>query len=387
MKGLVSRLAFAAMSVGCASAPTARGEPADDAGPLFVVDGGDAGSGGDVFVVTQRRPTRRVDPRTGVVTEAAGERIDARYTLVTRCENLRGDHCVLPEGRYVPVEVGAPERVYLPDDGRYLNEPTLIADDDGRWHVFSNGGDGEGGPWVERALLHATAPRLEGPWRGAPDAMRFDDPDSREGHLWAPFVMAAGEGYRLFYFAPEGGGAAGLRSARSTDLGRWQRDRETIDTGRDAMVFTLADGARLLYAVGTVRRADGAHDVVRLHRASPGQEDWRALPPALEQPEVCRADCWGFYESPYVLALGGYYYLFVTLTDSAAETYEQTTVYRSDDPTRFDPVPITVLSAHGGEVHFEDGLSYLTRGGWPSRIGAARRGLSRVQLGWARAPD
>ena len=137
--------------------------------------------------------------------------------------------------------------------------------------------------------------------------------------------------------------------------------------------------------MGLVKRADGEHEVVLLRASSDGRT-WRAMDPALEQPRPCRASCWGFYESPFVVALGGMYFLFTTYTDSSPRTYEQTAVFRSADPTRFEQPPVAVLRAHGGEVHTEGGRVFLTGGGWPGNIGEARRGMSRTPLAWAREP-
>lgn len=298
---------------------------------------------------------------------------------VRRCVERAG-RCDLPAGRYAPVEDGPAEVVWAPEDGRYLNEPTLVRDGAGRWHVISNGATREGDPWRERDLLHAVADSLRGPWSPRPDAVTGEGLRA----LWGAHLVADADGYRLIHYAQLGAEDRGEnRVARSADLSRWTVDRDPLPGGRDAMLLTLPDGREALYSTATLERGAQVYDAVTAHVRAPGGA-WSERV-VLEQTFPCRAACWGFYESPYVIALGGMYYLFTTYTDSGYATYEQTLVFRSEDPLRFAQPPIAVLQGHGGEVHLEDGRFYLTRGGWPSRIGVARRGLSVVPLAWA--PD
>ncbi len=326
-----------------------------------------------------------VDPRTGIVHEVGAVRVEPSWSRVRSCAPSDAGLCEVEPGRYVPVADGEPEVLWRPSDGRYVNEPTLVRDEGGTWHAFANGAAGDGDPWRESSLLHATAPTLGGPWRDEPDALAARDPGAPELQLWAPFAMREGDRWALYYYGHAADDSQWLRSARSQDLRAWTRDPATLPAGRDAMVLTRADGTRLMYSVGLVRRDDGEHDAVLLHASDDGRA-WREMGAALEQPRPCRASCWGFYESPFVVAFGGMFFLFTTYTDSSERTYEQTAVFRSTDPTRFEQPPIGVLRAHGGEVHVEGGRVFLTSGGWPGIIGEARRGMSRTPLAWAREP-
>lgn len=295
-----------------------------------------------------------------------------------RCEERDG-RCDLPTGIYVPVAQGLATRVWAPEDGRYLNEPALIRDREGTWHVISNGAQGDGDPWRERSLLHGTAPSLLGPWRGRRDAL--DGAGLRA--VWGAHLTAGAAGYSMVFYAQLGSEDRGEnRLARSMDLDVWEVDPTPLPGGRDAMALRLRDGRELLYSTAVVRRDGALFDAVTAQVREGGGWVERVV---MEQEFPCRAACWGFYESPYVIALGGMYYLFTTYTDSGYATYEQTTVHRSSDPLRFAPTPVAVLEGHGGEVHVEDGRFYFTRGGWPSRIGEAARGLSVQPIAWVRA--
>ncbi len=295
-----------------------------------------------------------------------------------RCAPV-GNGCDLPPGRYVPVAAGPDVLVWTPSDGRYLNEPTLLRDPGGQWHVISNGADGVGDPWRERSLLHGVAPSLMGPWTALPDAVMGGGLRA----LWGAHLFADDGGYTLLHYAVLGGDEdrGENRIARSADLTRWTVSPDPLPGGRDGMRLRLADGREALYTTALRERNGQRFDAVTAHVRSPGGAWTERV--VLEQTFPCRSACWGFFESPYVIAVGGHYYLFVTYTDSGYATYEQTLVFRSEDPLRFSLPHVAVLRGHGGEVHVEDGRYYLTHGGWPSRIGEDRRGLSVLPIAWA----
>lgn len=324
---------------------------------------------------------------TGVERVCPGETPASDAIPVRACVADRGTPCAVPPGRYLPVLDGPRQRVWAPSDGRYLNEPTLTRGPDGRWHVFSNAGPGPGSPWVEDALLHGSAPGLLGPWTLEADALDGRGAGARDRQFWAPFVMPLDAGgWRLVWLGQRGGGDKDgvLRTARSVDLHTWTREEAAWEGGRDVSVLRRPDGSWLRYGTAVLMRPDGPHDLVECFASDDGVR-WVRRPPALEHPRPCLRDCWGFFESPFVLPLGGFWYLFVTYTDSGAETYEQTVVLRSDDPTRFVWAPIAVLPAHGAELHVEGAQMVMTHGGWPDRIGEPWRGLSVTPLAWVRA--
>lgn len=283
----------------------------------------------------------------------------------------------------IPVTPRALEtrNVWQPASGRYTNEPTLLRAPDGTWHVFSNGAAGGGGPWVETQLLHGTAPSLLGPWTEQPDILTTHDPDATENALHAPYVLFDGSVYRLYYFDGTQLDDHGLHTAVSTDLFHWTR-QGLLPGGRDPMILR-DEGVDRLYTVGVELAADGLHDLVRYYEgANLGGFTQRA--PALRNPALCPHDCWGWYESPFVVRRPEGYYLLTTNTSSlvGVPDYERTLVLYSRDPTHFEPTPLTTLSAHGAEVHEEGGELYLTHGGWPARLGDGRRGLFVTRLQW-----
>lgn len=387
---------IAVVLAGC-GAPAAEALPdLADAGTAFVDGGAADGGGHDAALATGMPDVRALPapvPPCAVLTLPTGvERVCPLEAAAADAVPLRdcvpGDAvpCDAPAGRYLPVVDGPRQRVWAPSDGRYLNEATLTRGPDAQWHVFSNAGLGPGSPWVEEALLHGTAPTLAGPWTLLPDAVHGGTAGAVDRQFWAPFVMPVSGGWRLAWMGQRGGGdePGRLRTARSSNLRDWVPEEGYWEGGRDLMVLRLPDGTWLRYGTAVVSRDDGPHDVVDCFSSRDGVR-WTAEPPALEHPRPCRRDCWGFFESPFVLTLGGYWYLFVTYTDSGPETYEQTVVLRSDNPRRFVWRPVATLPAHGAELHVEGGRMVLTHGGWPDRIGEAWRGLSATPLAWIRA--
>ncbi len=291
--------------------------------------------------------------------------------------------CDLPPGRYLPVVLGAMQRVFVPADTRYLNDHTLVRGDDNLWHVYGITARASQGIAGQRQFLHGTAPELMGPWTERPDILVLaPDEPSRTS---APHVVReAGEWLMFWYHNVQDGG----RLARSRDLSTWTRDPRPVPGSRDQFAMRLDDGRWLLYTSWISQEADGIHDAVALYEST-SATDWSGarLSLALRNPAVCRTnDCWGWYESPFVVELGGYFYLFVTFTSSAPSHYDRTWVYRSRDPRRFDPEPITELRAHAGEVVRDGDRMYLSSAGWPWIIGEERRGLMLAQLGWVPAP-
>ena len=86
---------------------------------------------------------------------------------------------------------------------------------------------------------------------------------------------------------------------------------------------------------------------------------------------------WGATELPFAILYQGWYYLLITYTDSEAETYHNTLVFRSLNPFDFGEytgdneleVVVARLHAHAPEVvhDAEQGQWYLTTCGWRGR--------------------
>lgn len=327
------------------------------------------------------RPASTVDASMTVVDGGA----DAGELPFGACPpSPRG--CELPPGDYLPVMMGPMQRVLVPANTRYLNDHTLVRDDGGRWHVFgitSTSGPGGAGFAGQRQFLHATAESLAGPWTEQPDVivLRPEEPSRTS----APYIVRDQGLWQMFWYhnVPNGG-----RVAHAPDLFDWTRDPQVIPGGRDPFVMRLDDGRWALYTTSLTTEADGLHDSVAVF-ISRSLTDWSEASEgvALRNPEACHGnDCWGWYESPTIAEVGGAFYLFVTFTSSSPGDYERTWVFRSHDPTRFEPTPITELRAHAGELVRDRGRMFLTSGGWPSIVGEARRGLSMAAIAWVRMP-
>ena len=293
---------------------------------------------------------------------------------VTGCGAASGALRGARGGAWVPYVQGEFARVYQPAGGRYLNDHALARGPDGRWHVWGITHDSHGDPFAERALLHATAPALEGPWSDEPDAVTTRP---GEGVLWAPHVLRVRPDVWTMYFYA-GTADRRVQRAESVDGYAWRRDLRAAAPGRDPFVLRVGD-AWLLYTVGVSAGRNGQILVA----SSADLETWSAQTVALEDPVPSFG--WGNLESPAVVRFAGRWYLFVTRTSEAPVDYARTVVFVSDDPMRFAWSPVTELHAHAAEVFEHDGRWSITSAGWTLHVGERGRGLSVARLGWARA--
>lgn len=274
---------------------------------------------------------------------------------------------------WVPFVDGAFTRVYEPPGTRYLNDHTLVRGADGRWHLYGITDSSAGRPSAERSLLHATAPRLEGPWSPEVDILTAT---SDEQVLWAPFAFDAGAGrWVMFYYS--NATPQYIDRAESTDLDHWTRTALAAPGGRDPFVLRVGD-AWYLYSVGVDAMARGEI----LVSTSRDLVAWSAPRVVLRDPVPCFG--WGNLESPTVVVRGDEYYLFVTRTGAAPVDYARTVVFSSRAPDSFTWSPVTELVAHAAEVVTVEAQAYLTSAGWTSSVGERGRGLTVARLGWAR---
>lgn len=273
---------------------------------------------------------------------------------------------------WVPFIAGEFVRAYAPPGTRYLNDHTVVRDDDGTFHVIGITHESMGMPHRESAFLHASARRVEGPWRPLPDALLARAP---EENLWAPHVVRRGpRAWTMYYY----GNTPDHRVLRadSDDLATWRRHPASAPGGRDP--FALRDGgAWRMYSVGV--GDDGRGQIIVT--TSPDLVAWSPLRVAVEDPTPSLG--WGNLESPCVVARDGWYYLFLTQTSESIIDYVRTLVFASRDPVRFRWAPITVLFGHAAEVLRVDDRWYITSAGWTGYVGARWRGLSIAPLAWA----
>jgi beta-fructofuranosidase len=155
---------------------------------------------------------------------------------------------------------------------------------------------------------------------------------------------------------------------------------------RDHFVFKKDDGEYLMYVSG-IKNRRGCISVA----SSWDLIHWEFRGYALTSDENAPlTPAWGAMESPFIVEKDGYYYLFVTYTDSGAKTYNDTLVFASKDPLHFgsymaehDPaIPITTLYAHAPEILHENGKYYITTCGWLKRPTPNPGCVSIAELIW-----
>jgi beta-fructofuranosidase len=285
----------------------------------------------------------------------------------------------------VPCQTGPFARVFVPANGRYLNDHTLIRARDGTWHLYGITHTSQGSAFEERSLLHATAPALAGPWTEQSDALYADDALD-ELVVWAPHVVEWRPGNYVMYYWGEwlkpNDLWRGIRRADSTNLVHWSKLETAPDPsvrppgGRDP--YLMRDGDHwLLYSVGVEPDSRG----LIVATQSPDLKTWSDADAVITDPTPVFG--WGNLESPFVEKHDGRYYLFVTDTgpNEPAE-YLREEAFVSTDPLHFDWNPVANFQAHASEIVHEADRTYITSAGWTSVIGEENRGLKLAPLGW-----
>jgi hypothetical protein len=183
-----------------------------------------------------------------------------------------------------------------------------------------------------------------------------------ETHVWAPHVIEHEGLYYMFYCA---GGASNreyrIHLATSRDLFEWRRHPENpmlMDgwDARDPMVLRVQEQWVLYYTATTA--PDGGNHVVAAV-TSHDLVSWG------NKREVFVHDKRGTFggptESPFVVARGDRYYLFVCTN----EPYDDTAVYESESPWSFSAERrVGQFAAHAAEV-LQHGEAFLvSRCGW-----------------------
>lgn len=270
------------------------------------------------------------------------------------------------------VSAGKFVRVYDPSQGEserwYINDHTFVRAADGTWHLFGITHPEPGDPQNEIQFAHATAPSLQGPWTKQPFALEVD-PSYGETHLWAPHVVENDGTYYMFF---NGGGAdqkhAQIELATSTDLFEWTRlpsGRLFTDgfQARDPMVLRVGDHWVMYYEATTASK--GGHFLVA-YRTSDDLVHWSARGIAYTS---ARTGTWASdTESPFVVARGGSYYLFIGPCGAYAGRYGYTCtdVYRSQDPLHFQAKgKVGRILSHAAEAILDEkGRWFVSHAGW-----------------------
>ena len=277
--------------------------------------------------------------------------------------------CPAPTPR-VPIIAGPWRRIcHMPDLGDLAgpNPSSQNVVD----HSFLQAADGS---WRLWACIRGTAVgRLIYGWRGqsltgealAPDGVKLradraagesvrDDGVETVG---APFFARFDDTYWCFYHS------TGLHALISPDGLSWQRRRDSQGrsllyhpAGRDAMVLRIGQ-TYFAYTTATMAYADGWSRSSVVLRTSPDLATWSDYTIVNEGGRGGNGPVSA--ESPFVVALEGYYYLFRSSSISF-----QTYVYRSMDPYCFgvgdDACLVATLPIKAPEIVQADGRWYIS---------------------------
>jgi beta-fructofuranosidase len=275
------------------------------------------------------------------------------------------------------VTAGRFRKIYDPSIGEseawYINDHTLIQDASGLWHMIGITHPEPAAPFDERVFAHATATDLWGPWTKQPQVLAYD-PAQGETQVWAPHAFRHDERYWIFYC---GGGTPTryrIQLATSDDLWSFARHADNpmlIDgyEARDPMVLRVGE-QWVMYYTATSAPEGGHHTVEAVE--SDDLVHWSNKQQVFRSSTVGTGG--GPTESPFVVARGGKYYLFVCTNTP----YLDTAVYVSDSPFMWEEANrVGQIRAHAAEViHTSDDRWFITSAGWGTG------GLYMAELHW-----
>ncbi|MDD5705627.1 MAG: hypothetical protein PHR35_06855 [Kiritimatiellae bacterium] len=263
----------------------------------------------------------------------------------------------------------------------YINDHCFVVDPSDRLHWFGitnpyppDGSSRYYAPGSHRHIGHAVAEHPFGPWETREYA--FVLPEGTSEGVGAPYVVRSQEEYLIV------GYTARWFASRSQDLESWQAIKDVAppdlgEAGRDPCVLRLDDGTCLLYLAGV---HNGLSSV--LLGTSRDLLHWKREEPALRTPIPSP---YGVLESPFVHRRGDDYYLFVNFSH---RQYEETLVFHSRDPRRFDwDAPLCTLFGHASELFEWHERTFISHCGIEDRHWAdcgAPYGLWLAELGWSK---
>ena len=264
-------------------------------------------------------------------------------------------------------------------NGNYVNDHSVVIGSDGKWHLYGITSF-EGVPSQERYFVHGVGDSLLEPFT---EVGRTID---RGTLAWAPSVINKDGNYYMFY------GPSPTSLAVSFDMYEWYgtnvylKNEPLMGAHRDHFVIKISDDQYLMYVVGVYNKR-GAVSCF----SSSDLINWNFEGYALSSGEKAPlTPAWGAFESPFVVKKDGLYYLFITYTDCAADNYNDTLVFCSEDPKHFGEynggcggaMPITKLYAHAAEVLEENGEFYITACGWNKRTIPIKGAVAIARLEW-----
>lgn len=286
----------------------------------------------------------------------------------------------------IPHIAGPWQELFSPSRyGHYVNDHTLVRDQEQRWHLFGITSHAtENMSEQERSFVHA---------RGGSS---LAEPMTELGlvcdngvRAWAPGVIAHDGRYYMYY------GPSPTRFATSDELGHWMENEirlhgAPLDAAhRDHFVFAVSPGRWLMYATGIHRR----YGVISVFESG-NLVDWTFLRYALTTTGNAPVNPpWGATESPFVVEREGWYLLFITYTDCKHHNYHDTLVFASRDPTDFgtytgdnhQQLVLTTLHAHAPEIIQDGAQWWITTCGWRNYGCPIEGGVGVARLDWQNA--
>ena len=270
--------------------------------------------------------------------------------------------------RLAPISVEDFTRIYDPSAGQtrgyawYVNDHTFVRGEDGTWHLFGITQQNPFRPFEEVFLTHVTAPDVMGPWTKQADVMHIDA-DAGESVIWAPHVIRAGGKWQMFYCGgDEDPKRFRINLATSDDLWTWTRSEANplLQDGyeaRDPMVLWIGEQWVMYYTANTAPEG-GQHVVAAV--TSRDLVHWGDKRVVFASSRSGTGG--GPTESPFVVARGDHYLLFVCTN----RRYIETAVYESDDPFAWtEDQRIATIPAHAAEViETPEGDVYISSCGW-----------------------
>ena len=248
----------------------------------------------------------------------------------------------------------------------YIQDHCIVRGEDG-WHLFGitnrQTTPPEPDPQNEQNFSHAVGGGLlSGMWDKQPYALTADLEAYGERFLWAPFVIKKADTYYMYYCV---GGASPqtfeIHLATSKDLYDWQRyegNPVVVDgyDARDPMVFK--DGGRyIMYYTATTEKTGGKHCV----KAVVSDDLYHWTDEQIVYEDMKTGTMAGNTESPYVIKVRGYYFLFI----GPRTTVDSTEVFVSDDPLYFEQESkCGFIKSRASEIIEHDGKYYITDCGW-----------------------
>ena len=280
----------------------------------------------------------------------------------------------------IPKITGEWKVLFRPEKyGNYVNDHTLVKDDDGKWHLYGITSFG-GRSYDEKYFVHGVGGSLDAPLK---EVNKTIDTGSL---AWAPCVIKEGENFYMFY------GPSPTKLAVSFDNAEWfgyavkMHKEPPMSAHRDHFVLKLKDNSFLMFVSG-IKDKKSAISLF----SSTDLLSWNFEGFALTSGENAPLNPgWGAMESPFVVEKNGLYYLFVTYTDCSNDTYNQTLVFVSENPKSFGEYnggaggvsPVTTLSAHAPEIVKDGDDYYITTCGWLSKPIPHKGAVSIAKLSW-----